>query len=178
MVFAAAVLGAALGAQPAAAEVVDSGEGGFTARTVVQVALPPQDAYLAFLQIAAWWNPNHTYTGDAAALSLSPEVGGCWCERFPDGGGVEHMRVSYVTPGSAIRFLGGLGPLQGIGATGPMTVTFEAREGEAGSTVSMTYVVQGYQPGGMAAWAVPVDGVLAEAMGRYAAYADQGDEGG
>ena len=47
----------------------------------------------------------------AANLSLDAAPGGCFCERLPNGGGVEHMRVTYVEPGKRIVLTGSLGPL-------------------------------------------------------------------
>jgi hypothetical protein len=165
---------AAMAGLPAVAhaEVVDQGPGGFTIRHQVGIEAPAGEAFATLLELSAWWDPDHTYTGDASALSLNPVVGGCWCETFPEGGGVEHMRVVYLAPAqSVIRFQGGLGPLQGMGATGAMTITVRASEDRDGSVATLTYVVMGYSAAGLDQMAGPVDFVLGQAMERYAAAA-------
>lgn len=163
---------------PAQAEVVDQGPAGFTVRHEVAVAAPAPEAFQAFLALPSWWDPSHSYTGDAAALSFAPVVGGCWCEALPNGGGVEHMRVGYLAPDEgAVRLLGGLGPLQGLGATGAMTVTVRPAENGPGSVARLTYVVIGYSPEGLDRMSGPVDVVLGQAMARYVAFAAGAEQG-
>src|SRR6187399_774100 len=84
---------------PAAAEVVSASSNGFHVRETVQVVVPTDRAYAAFSRLPEWWNKVHTYSGDSANLGLALNVGGCFCERLKDGGGVEHMRISFVDPG-------------------------------------------------------------------------------
>ena len=43
------------------------------------------DAYRRFVALPAWWDPAHSYSGKASALSFDPKAGGCWCERLDDG---------------------------------------------------------------------------------------------
>lgn len=158
----------ALAAGSAHAEVIDQSAGGFSVKHTVFVAAPAGAAAAAFVDIGEWWDGNHTYTGDAANLSITPTVGGCWCERLPDGGFVEHMRLVYFVPGGGgMRFIGGLGPLQEIGANGALTVTFDEGAGE-GSTITFSYVVNGYHPDGMQTLAGPVDFVIGAALQRLA----------
>ena len=52
---------------------------------------------------------------DAKNLSIDARPGGCFCEKLPNGGGVEHARVVYVAPREVLRLSGALGPLQGVG---------------------------------------------------------------
>src|SRR5690349_14228561 len=125
------------------------------------------------MQIGRWWNPAHTYSGDAANLALSAKPGGCLCETLPGGGFVKHMDVVYAAPGKALRLVGGLGPLQGMGAAGAMTFDFKA-EG-AITRVTVTYIVSGFAPGaGLAAIAPPVEGVLAEQLTRFKRFTETG----
>ena len=160
---------------PAHAEVVDEGPGGFTLRHQVPIAAPAPEAFAAFLALPSWWDPDHTYTGDASTLSLSPTVGGCWCETFPEGGGVEHMRVAYISPDQrTVRFVGGLGPLQGLGASGAMTLMVRPAADGQGSEALLTYIVTGYSAAGLDQLAGPVDFVLGQAMARYVAFAETG----
>lgn len=161
----------AVAASPAFAEVTDAGAAGFALRHTVEIAQgDAADAFAAFTEIGAWWDPAHTYTGDAGRLSLDLSPGGCWCEQLFEGGFVEHMRLVYAVPGGLLRFSGGLGPLQAMGAGGAMTIAFDAREG-GGARVTLTYIVSGYAPGGLQGMAGPVDAVLGQAMARLAAYA-------
>ena len=83
------------------------------------------------------------------------------------------MTVSHVTPGETLRMTGALGPLQTIGAAGGMGWTL-ADEGQ-GTRLTWSYTVGGFSPGGMEAWAGPVDGVLTLQLNRLKALAETGD---
>lgn len=151
------------------AEVTSSAAGGFIVRQVVSVPADHAVAYRKFLQIDQWWDRDHTFSGDAANLSIKARPGGCWCETLKDGGFVRHMDVVYAAPGEVIRFTGGLGPLQQMAVAGAMSVTFEA-DGPS-TKVTMTYAVGGYAPNGLGALAPIVDGVLGGQMLRYREFA-------
>src|SRR5689334_15248461 len=85
---------------PAAAEVVSASPNGFEVRETVPLAVSADLAYKAFSNLPAWWDSQHTYSGEAQNLRLNVAPGGCLCERLPkSGGGVEHLRVTYVEPG-------------------------------------------------------------------------------
>ncbi|HVG55091.1 MAG TPA: SRPBCC family protein [Vicinamibacterales bacterium] len=155
----------------AAADVVDSAAGGFTLKTTVQVATPPARTYQALLDIGSWWNKDHTYSGDAKNLSIAAQPGGCYCEKLPDGGAVEHGRVVNLVPGSLLRLQTALGPLQELGVTGSMT--WQVAASGQGSTVTMTYVVGGYAPGGLQKLAPLVDQVLAQQVQNLKAFLDK-----
>src|SRR5438445_7715219 len=86
-------------ASPTAAEVVHADSHGFNVSQAVQVRLPPPEALAAFTRVSGWWMADHTYSGNPANLTLDARPGGCLCERFPSGGGVEHMRVTYFELG-------------------------------------------------------------------------------
>lgn len=155
---------------PAAADVVDRSASGFTLRATALVAAPPARAYRALVDIGAWWSSDHTYSGDARNMSIAAQPGGCFCEKLPDGGGVEHGRVLYLAPGSVLRLAAALGPLQALGVTG--SLTWQIVADGPGSRVTVTYAVGGYAPGGLEALAGPVDAVLAEQVQRFTAHAD------
>ncbi|WP_431470956.1 SRPBCC family protein [Sphingosinithalassobacter sp. LHW66-3] len=157
-------------AAPAAAEVVEVTDTGFVSRHRIAVAAPPEAVWNTLIQPALWWQGAHTYSGDAANLSLALAPGGCWCERWA-GGGVEHMRVVQYLPGGALRLSGGLGPLQGAGVSAALTFTLEP-DGQT-TVLTATYVVGGFVPQGIAAFATPVDGVLASAFANLAATAER-----
>ena len=162
-----AILAAALMLVPgaAAAEVVSAGPHGFHIRHTVQLVVPQPDAFAAFGNISSWWSGDHTYSGDASNLSLQLRPGGCFCERLPGGGGIEHMRVAYVAPGERVVLTGSLGPLLFEATTGVMDVQVERIAG--GSRLTMDYKVAGFAEGGAEKFAPIVDQVLAEQMKRY-----------
>jgi uncharacterized protein YndB with AHSA1/START domain len=165
------ILGAAaLVSTPASAEVVSSNANGFHIRHIVQVVVPAQLSYRAFTNLPAWWDNEHTYSGDPANMSLSPTAGGCFCERVPKtGGSVEHMRVALVEPGSRIVMTGSLGPLLYEATTGVMDVKVERIAG--GSRVTLDYKAAGFANGNAPRLAPLVDSVLGNQMKRFRAFA-------
>ena len=165
ILFAAALVAAS----PASAEVVSSGSNGFHIRHSVQLVIPTQNAFASFTRVGRWWNDDHTYSGAATNMSLAASPGGCFCERLPGGGGIEHMRVSFVKPGERLVLTGALGPLLFEATAGVMDVQVERIAG--GSRITMDYKAAGFATGGAERMAPLVDSVLAEQMGRYRAYA-------
>jgi uncharacterized protein YndB with AHSA1/START domain len=153
------------------ADVVDKGPAGFTLKTTVTVAAPPDRLFRALVDVGAWWSGDHTYTGDARNMSIAPLPGGCFCEKLPGGGGVEHGRVVQVKPGALLRLDGALGPLQEMGVAGSMT--WQVAAAGEGSTLTMTYAVGGYAPGGLDALASLVDDVLSQQVRLLKAYAEK-----
>ena len=66
---------------------------GFLVKFEVSVNAPAAKVYDALVgQIGSWWDPEHTYSDDAKNLSIDARPGGCFCEKLPNGGGVEHSR--------------------------------------------------------------------------------------
>jgi hypothetical protein len=125
----------------------------------------PARAYAAVVAVGKWWDPEHTYSGDAANLSIDPRPQGCWCEKLPGQGGVRHLTVMYADPGKTLRFEGGLGPLQAMGVAGSLAFVF--RPAEKGTAVELSYVVGGYNPKGFQDIAAGVDTVLRAQLERY-----------
>ena len=156
-------------AAPASAEVVNVSPNGFEVREQVNVVTKPEAALAAFVNVRGWWDPEHTYSGDSANLSLAPTPGGCFCERFPGGGGIEHMRVTYVDPGKRMVLTGSLGPLLYEATSGVLDVQVKPRSG--GSQLVLNYRAAGFFKGGAAASAPIVDKVLGEQLKRYRAFA-------
>lgn len=154
---------------PAAAEVVSASSNGFEVRETVNLVVPPNIAWTAFSDIGAWWDPEHTYSGSSANLTLNLAPGGCFCERFPDGGGTEQMHVTYVDPGKRIVLTGALGPLLYEATTGVLDVQLKSTA--AGSQITLDYRAAGFAKGGAGELATAVDAVLAAQMKRYRAYA-------
>lgn len=167
-----AIVAGALLSAPAAAEVVAASDAGLEVRETVAIAAPPTRVWATLITPARWWDKAHTWGGDAAALSLDPRPGGCFCERLTDGGGVEHLRVIYAAPGKLLRMTGGLGPFQGDAVTGVMTI--ELKPAVDGTRVVLTYRLAGQRQGGFADVAAGVDGVLAGQVARLKAAAEAG----
>jgi len=160
---------ALLAASPASAEVVSTSSNGFEVRHVVNLVVPPEIAFAAFADLPAWWDPEHTYSGDSKNLSLELAPGGCFCERIPPGGGVEHMHVAFLDPGKRVILTGALGPLLYEATTGVMDVQVKMNAG--GARLTLDYKVAGFANGGAQALAPAVDKVLGEQMKRYRVYA-------
>jgi len=154
-----------LPAGPLVAELTQTGEQGFTVNHSITTAAAPYVAWRTLTaHIDQWWNPAHSWSGEAARLYMDTKRGGCFCERLPDGGFAEHLRIVYLAPGKEIRFEGGLGPLQTMPVQGRMIWKIEPAE--SGSTIRFTYSVFGHPEGGLAGIAPAVDGVIGEQLQR------------
>lgn len=149
--FAAAAALAGLAAQPARADVIAKADNGFVVRAAARVTATPAEAWKTLVAPASWWSAQHTFSGDAANLTLDPVPGGCFCEKLPlpkdavkgeRAGGVQHLRVVYANPGKALRLTGALGPLQSEALQGTLTITIKPMDG--GSRVLFEYVVGGF----------------------------------
>lgn len=156
----------------ASADVVDKSASGFTVRTTVTVGAAPQRVYQDLLAVGAWWDKEHTYSGDAKNMTLAAQPGGCFCEKYA-GGAIEHGRVVYVSPNKLLRISGALGPLQEMAVTGTMTWAIEPAKQGSGSTLTMTYAAGGYAPGGLDKLADIVDMVLAQQVKLLKAHAER-----
>jgi uncharacterized protein YndB with AHSA1/START domain len=162
-----------LTASLAQAEVADSSANGFTVKFSVNIQAPPADVYKKFVHnVGDWWNSQHTFSGDAHNITIDDKLGGCFCEKLPDGGGSRHFEVIFVAPQKQLVLSGAMGPLQGLGAAGTMTIRFAAAG--TGTKVDVTYAVGGYLPGGLNTWATPVDSVVHEQFDRMKAYIETG----
>jgi hypothetical protein len=164
--------GLLLTATPASAEVISAGPNGFEVRHSVNLVIPQVKAYSAFSEIQNWWSKDHTYSGDASHLSLQLRPGGCFCERLEGGGGIEHLRVTYVQPGERVVLTGSLGPLLYEATAAVMDIKVERIAG--GSRITMDYRAAGFAKGGAAEMAPIVDKVLGEQMKRLRVYAAGG----
>ncbi|MGV3512641.1 MAG: SRPBCC family protein [Novosphingobium sp.] len=164
---------AVLASAPAQAEVIARTDTGFVVRVTGEVAASPAEAWKAFTTPSLWWNPQHTFSGEAANLGMDPSANGCFCERLPvpkgapptqKPGSVMHMRVVYAEPYRALRLVGGLGPLQSEAVNGTMTVTFKPVDGSSGKATRILweYVVGGFMRYKTETISGAVDKVLAE----------------
>jgi uncharacterized protein YndB with AHSA1/START domain len=155
-------------------EVKDSAANGFTSVHDVVIAASAARVFAALTtETSKWWDPAHTHSGDAGNLSMQLKAGGCFCERLPDGGVVEHLRVVLVRPGGLLRLSGGLGPLQNMGNTGSMEFRLEPQE-DGGTLLRYRYVVGGYYGRGLDTIAETVDQVQLGQLMRLKRYVEEG----
>ncbi|MSO98360.1 MAG: ATPase [Rhodospirillaceae bacterium] len=146
---------------PAQARVASSTAAGFHVSYTATVAATPEAIWAQLAHPERWWSKDHSWSGDAANFSLGVKPGGCFCEKLPGGGFVEHARVIYAAPGKMLRLSGGLGPLQGEAVAGTLTITIKAGEAQS-STLDFDYVVGGYARFDLKELAPVVDGVVGE----------------
>jgi uncharacterized protein YndB with AHSA1/START domain len=167
-VLALAAVSMAVGAYPATAEVVQSSPGGLVTRNEMRVSAPPARVWDELVEPAHYWNPEHSWFGDAAGLSLDLEPGGCFCEegRAADGTvrRAEHARTVLADPARMLRLRGALGPLQSEALVGTLTVTLEPEA--AGTRIIWEYVVGGHARFPLDEIAGAVDSVMAEQLAR------------
>jgi uncharacterized protein YndB with AHSA1/START domain len=156
-------------AGPAAAEVKKAAPNGFEIESKVVVPVSPEQAFEALGQVQRWWHSSHTYSGSSANLRMGLKAGDCFCEGVPaDKGSVEHGRVVYSRPGSTLRVLGALGPLQGEAVTG--TLTWSLKKAGSGTEVTQNYIVGGYFRQGAEPLAPLVDQVMQSQLARLKDY--------
>ena len=147
----AALAGNALSGN-ARAEVLSVASNGFEVRETVHVAASADKAYAALLLPARWWNSDHTFSGNAANLTLDARAGGCWCETLPDGGS------------------GALGPFQGLGVDG--SLTWSVKGNANGTEISVSYAAGGYYKDGFDALSKAADHVLGDQIERLRKFID------
>jgi hypothetical protein len=157
----------------ASATVVEVTAAGFGVTDEVLTTAPPKKIYDALLHgVTKWWNPKHTYSGDAHQLSMATKVGGCFCETLPHGGSVEHARVITLIPYSLVRMSGAFGPLQSSGLVG--TLSWKISDAPGGAKIEMSYNVGGYMHGAFANIAPAVDEVMADQLNRLKTFSETG----
>lgn len=172
-------LAATLCGAPLAAEIVEQDDRHFVTRDEAVVEADLKQTWLALIQPSTWWSSAHTWSGDAANLSIVPQGGGCFCERIPEvdepgrftlEGSVEHMRVIQAYPEQSLRMVGALGPLQSEPVIGVLTIVLSKVQTETGTG---TRIVWEYNVGGsmrydVALIAKAVDGVMSQQLAGLA----------
>ncbi len=147
----------------------------------VTIAAPQAKVYEAIVsQVGAWWNPQHSYTKDTKNMSIEARPGGCFCEKFPDGGGIEHLRVVYLSPNNALRFSGGLGPFQANGVAGALNLKLSKVENaldasKPSTKLELTYNFGGFMDGSFEKIAPAADAMLKDVVTRLKNYVETGD---
>jgi len=154
------------------AEVKESSADAFFLTYSGPVAAPTATTYADIVQIARWWDSEHTYSGKAANLTIKPEAGGCFCERWKDGS-VEHGEVLMAMPGKVLRIRTALGPLQERALTG--VLTFWIKNEDSATTLTVEYRVNGANASGLDELAPSVDDVLGAQLDRLRRYIATGN---
>jgi uncharacterized protein YndB with AHSA1/START domain len=165
LILGVAALIAAVGT-PAAAEIVSRSENAFMLKFTGRTTLGPAGVPEALSQLPLWWDPAHSYSGDADNLSLDLGVGGCWCEKLEDGTDFDHGRTLSVEP-DEMRFHAPFGPLRSMATRADLVVTYPLVDGVV--TPTWTFVVEGP---GVGAMAEPVDAVMGGGFARWIAHMD------
>jgi uncharacterized protein YndB with AHSA1/START domain len=130
-----------------------------------QIAATPTVAWQTLVHPERWWPADHTWSGVPTNLSLAPEAGGCFCERW-DRASAEHARIVMSRPGELLRMRGSLGPLQEIALTGVLTVSLAPRDG--GTEAVVTYGLSGDPSHKLDGFIAVVDQVIGLQFGNFA----------
>ena len=149
----------------AAAELTQSATDGAVIEHRFQVATTPAAAWQVLVNPGRWWPADHTWSGSPSNLSLVPEAGGCFCERW-DGNSAEHARVVMARPAELLRLRGSLGPLQEMALTGVLTVTLAAKD--SGTEAVVTYRLSGDASHKLDSFVPVVDQVIGQQFGNFA----------
>ena len=165
---------------PVSAEVDSQSDIGFAVKHQVDVKASPEAVWEALSAPNRWWDPQHSFTGNAQNFFLDMQAGGCFCERIREAkggkiensGSVQHMQVVYVEPPKVLRMVGALGPLQSEGVNGTLSIGLKAVGG--GTQITFEYVVGGYMRYPVDEIAPAVDGVIGQQLARLAKLVDAG----
>ncbi len=117
----------------------DSAANGFTVKLAVSVQAPPQEVYRRLVHnVGDWWNPMHTFSGDAHNLSIDDKAMGCFCDLPALAECPATWKSSMRIRVEKLVFRGALGPLQSMAATGSMTIQLSAWAAQARKSLSST----------------------------------------
>jgi uncharacterized protein YndB with AHSA1/START domain len=157
--FIAAATLLACAAAPATADVVKAEAAGFVVEKTVTINASADVVWETLRAPQRWWIKEHTWSGDANNLYIDSQATGCFCEKLPGRGSVQHARIVFVDKGKMLRMEGAFGPLQSEAIVA--TLTFElSPDGDNATKVKMSYVAGGYSPTGFEKLAPLVDSVL------------------
>jgi hypothetical protein len=157
----------------AAGEVKETAPNLFVIEKTLTVTSAPSAAYTALTrQVGKWWDPEHTWSGDARNLTLNAYAGGCFCEKLVEGGSVSHGRVIWAQPGKMLRLESSLGPLQDMAVAG--VLSFKLEPVGATTRLTMTYRVSGNFTMESTRLAPLVDQVLGVQLERFRMYVATG----
>jgi len=152
--------------------VIEATDQGFAVEETAHIAATPDKVYAGLIHPESWWNPQHTFSGNAANLSLDAKAGSCLCETMPNGGSVQHLVVVFADPGSTLRLRGAMGPFQAQGVDGALTFTLKPADG--GTDLVLDNNVGGFVKGGFGKWPEAADGMLSDLAVRLKFYVETG----
>jgi uncharacterized protein YndB with AHSA1/START domain len=158
-------------AAPGRAEVKQKSAASMVAEHNLASTANPADVYRAIAQVDHWWNSTHTLSGNAANLTLKPEAGGCFCEKWSDGS-VEHGRVVQTQRDRLVVLDAKLGPLLSLAVSG--VLTFSLKPQGNGTVLLVIYRISGDPTHNLIALAPVVDKVLGEQARRLLRFAETG----
>ncbi|NCT69248.1 MAG: hypothetical protein GXC76_16590 [Rhodanobacteraceae bacterium] len=161
------------GAAFAHAEVKHAAADAFTVTFAAPLHAPPAKAWAGLVQVQHWWSGEHTWSGQAANLSLQANAGGCFCERWP-AGSAEHGRVVMALPDRLLRLDAALGPLQEFALKGILSFWIKPGADAASSELEVEYRVNGAADSALDGFAPQVDAVLGAQVARLVRYVDTG----
>ncbi|MDI9240138.1 SRPBCC domain-containing protein [Lysobacter sp. LF1] len=151
------------------AAVKDSSASGFTVENVEVVPVDAATAWKALVHdVDRWWPKDHTWWGKESKLSIDARAGACFCE-IAGARQAQHMTVTFVDPGTTLRMVGGLGPLQGMGLHGALEFRLAPAD-NGGTRITLYYRVGGYSPDDLGKFAPVVDQVQAVQLRGLADY--------
>ena len=154
---------------PVFGDLLEADDAGFVSSHEIEIAAPPGRVFDALTdEVAEWWDPAHSYSGDAANFGFDGVLGGL-VEDLGQGGYVIHMRLVFLRHPKTLVLTGGLGPLLRLGVAGSMSFDLEATE--AGTKLSYRYTVNGRN---VAPLAEPVDRVQLGQLERLKRYVETG----
>ncbi len=165
---------------PACAETSAVSATGFIVSHRDEIKATPAETWKAIVELPRWWNSAHTFSGQAANMSLDAQAGGCWCERWTDASGARHSamhgQVAFVQSGRVLRLFAALGPLQDLAVSAVLNIVTSAGTGtDAGKNfLRISYRVSGDASAALDKLAPAVDRVLAEQFKRLKALAETG----
>ena len=160
-----------LAASTAASKVEDATPTGFKVVHEITTAATPAAVWKALGRVGNWWDPEHTWSGDARNLRIDLRADGCFCERWKDQS-VEHGHVIWAHRDQRLRLSGALGPLQEWGVSGLMEFVLEP--GPEGTRIKFSYLVSGDARFKLDRVAGAVDQVMGIQVARLARYAATG----
>lgn len=169
----AAILAGFVCAGVAQAEVKQAAADSFLLTYSVPVAATPAKIWAELAQVQQWWSDEHTWSGKAANLSLQPTAGGCFCERWPQGG-AEHGHVVMALPERLLRLDAALGPLQEFALKGMLSFWIKTSEDGKSAVLDVEYRVNGAAASGLDQLAPQVDAVLGAQVARLQRYVETG----
>jgi len=156
-----------LAATPALGEVRMASPDGFVIHHEGLKPVSPAAAWAALVNWGGWWPDAHTYSGEAANLSLDVEADGELEEEWV-GGTVLHGSILQAQTAKLLRLSAALGPLQSLPVNG--ILDFSLKPEGNGTHITVTYRVGGPSSLDIGQFAAPVDRVFAEALERLVAH--------